>query len=202
MSICIRNRRRFAVITMAFLVLSVLHISLDLTVGGLASDFTKGLPVVFLFVCMCIWGMKHPRVILALLFSFLGDYAAETPLPGHTAFHMQIAFFAVAQICYILEFLRYCPVRTRNSGKVLGLTPVLCGIYGLLVLSTAVVSTFQQREHKRTIVAGAFIFLVSDSLILVRMLTGGFPCQEIAVMGTYYLAQYLLSITFLTSDKD
>ena len=104
--------------------------------------------------------------------------------------------------CAFGEFLRYCPIRTRNNGKALSLTPVLCGIYGLLVLSTAVVSTFQQREDRRTIMAGAFIFLISDSLILVRMLTGGFPCREIAVMGTYYPAQYLLSITLLTSDKD
>ena len=195
-------KRRLAIITAVVIALSILHICLDLTVGGFASNFTKGLPVVFLFVCMCVWGRKHPKVILALMFSFLGDYAAETSLPGHTSFHLQILFFAVAQICYILEFLRYCPARKSNTEKAMSLTPVFCAVYGLCVLSMAIVSTFQKRVHKRTIVAGAFIFLISDSLILVRILTGGFPCQQIAIMGTYYLAQYLLNITLLIPEKD
>ena len=129
------NKKRLTIITAVVIILSILHICLDLTVGGFASDFTKGLPVVFLFVCMCFWGRKHPKVIFALMFSFLGDYAAETSLPGHTSFHLQIVFFAVAQICYILEFQRYCPARTRNTGKAMSLTPVLCAIYGLCALN-------------------------------------------------------------------
>ena len=190
-------------VTAVFLILSLLHILFGLRTGGVALAVTKGLPVVFLFICACIWGRKHPRVILALLFSFIGDYVAEIPMPGHTAFHLQIAFFAIAQICYILEFLRYCPaVRGCTSGNALSLTPVLCGIYGICVLGTAVASCLQKRDRKGVFIAGAVIFAVSDSLILVRMLTGGFPGDEVAVMGTYYLAQYLLSIRILTSDKD
>ena len=194
------NRERFTAITAVFLALSLLHILYGLQAGGATLAITKGLPVVFLFACACIWGRDHIRVIFALLFSFIGDYVAEAPLPGHSAFHLQITFFALAQVCYILEFLRYCPsARKQTSGKTLSLTPVLCGIYGLFVLGTVVTSCLQRRSQKGVFVAGAIIFAVSDSLILARMLTGGFPGDEVAVMGTYYLAQYLLNIVIISS---
>ena len=201
-------KNRFAAITVVYAALALLHtLCLILNVEGFISPFTKGLPIIFLCVCTCIWAREHPRVILALMFSFLGDYAAELSLPGHLAFHLQIIFFAAAQVCYITEFLRYCGNKAsgRRDGegrgslgdKALSLTPILCACYGVLVLTTAITSFFQHREHKKMIVAGAVTFAVSDSLILVRMLTGGFPLDDTAVIVTYYLAQYLINIPLL-----
>ena len=74
----------------------------------------------------------------------------------------------------------------------ISIVPFLIGGYALLLIGNLLSSIIAERKDKFRFVSGVLIFILSDSLILVRMLSGGFTLDNELVMFTYYLAQYLL----------
>lgn len=196
------TKNRFLVITIPFVVLSLLHLCYGLGGPATASIITKGLPILFLLVSACIWGKQHPWVIAALFFSLLGDESTELINDLTTARYFQISFFAVAQISYIKEFLRFRPKRLKSEGTMLSALPVFCCIYGLLLSGNVASACIQKRKHKWTYVLGAWLFLISDSTILMGMLKVHIPYRGLIIMSTYYLAQYLLTIRCFCEESE
>lgn len=142
---------------------------------------------------------------LALLCSSAGDYAGST---GN--FLMQVAFFAVAHICYICDF---APRRTSDRGRMVGATAlavvalgylglvlshiasqaefVAVAIYGLIIYIMGATAIFQHRKHYAWYVVAAVLFILSDSLIVCGKYITTLPHGSEWVMVTYYAAQGL-----------
>lgn len=142
---------------------------------------------------------------LALLCSSAGDYAGST---GN--FLMQVAFFAVAHICYICDF---APRRVSDRGRMVGATAlavvalgylglvlshiasqaefVAVAIYGLIIYIMGATAIFQHRRHYAWYVVAAVLFILSDSLIVCGKYITTLPHGSEWVMITYYAAQGL-----------
>lgn len=196
------SKKRFAFITAAFVILSTLYFLSQTLCGDMCRRIIMGLPVAFLCVCGCIWGRRHPLHIVALLFSTLGDYAGEFSVPGISNIHMMIILFGIAQVHYILEFLRYRrPSHVKAVCRTYALSPVACVIYAMLLTGNVLHSCLQQRERKWMFVIGSVLFFISDSLILTRMLLPDHAFYGPAIMVTYFLAQYLLNINILACEE-
>lgn len=189
------DKTRFIIFSALFAALGALH-----CIWGIDSDsmlfasVTKILPLLLLTVLVCRYGFR-PLVLAALVLSMLGDVAAEIYPLGGFRMPSQIAFFAAAQVCYALEFLKFRPL--RSGGRALGVLPFMMGVYGALEVFTLICASMQRRSHKWCFVLGASVFLLSDALILVRTLAGGFAFASLLVMTTYYLAQYFLNVALL-----
>ena len=142
---------------------------------------------------------------LALLCSSAGDYAGST---GN--FLMQVAFFAVAHICYICDF---APRRVSDRSRMVGATAlavvalgylglvlshiasqaefVAVAIYGLIIYIMGATAIFQHRKHYAWYVVAAVLFILSDSLIVCGKYITTLPHGSEWVMITYYAAQGL-----------
>lgn len=142
---------------------------------------------------------------LALLCSSAGDYAGST---GN--FLMQVAFFAVAHICYICDF---APRRVSDRGRMVGATAlavvalgylglvlshiasqaefVAVAVYGLIIYIMGATAIFQHRKHYAWYVVAAVLFILSDSLIVCGKYITTLPHGSEWVMITYYAAQGL-----------
>lgn len=140
---------------------------------------------------------------LALLASAAGDYAGST---GN--FIMQVAFFAVAHIFYIFDFLPRRTTLRSNMRYATGLAVVTISylgfvlahiqsqvefiavaIYGLIIFTMGATAIFQQRPLKWWYVVAALLFILSDSLIVFGKYIAKIPYGSIWVMTTYYAAQ-------------
>lgn len=152
---------------------------------------------------------------LALLCSSAGDYAGST---GN--FLMQVAFFAVAHICYICDF---APRRVSDRGRMAGATAlavvalgylglvlshiasqaefVAVAIYGLIIYIMGATAIFQHRKYYAWYVVAAVLFILSDSLIVCGKYITTLPHGSEWVMITYYAAQGLFLTLHLSRSQ-
>lgn len=144
-----------------------------------------------------------PLLIAALLASAVGDLLMEIGLllPG-------MAMFAAAHACYVAVFLTG---RNRGAWQVLAgygvvwlavmvaLWPGLgeyrapVSAYALMLTATAVTSLW----HGGRAGLGGALFLVSDTLIGVRLAGHDFPLRGVLVKATYSAGQYQLAASIL-----
>ncbi len=161
---------------------------------------------------MCPW-----QITLALLFSALGDYMGSC---GN--FIGQMGFFAVGHVFYIVYFIgRYFRRVERDrklTGKAKGYLAmvVFCTlalwavaffriapgapagivrtgvcIYALII-GTMMVSALLQRSSLFAL--GAVLFVFSDFILAWNKFVEPVPYRDCLVLGTYFLAQWLLFI--------
>ena len=224
------NIRRFVII---FLLLCMLHFFFWLLpkspLNTVLDSATKSLPILWLLWGVCKSSQRTGLVIAALIFSFLGDMAAEITALGSYAFLSQIGFFAIAQLCYLLSFQKYFSLR-RKSGELSDRLAVICffvvfaGYMAMTILSgmvakdtsmpisIAVIIYFglisfmaisaigQRRKHYMYFVAGAMLFVFSDSIIAMHAFVSPVPGRGWWVMTTYYAAQFLLNLAIIKEE--
>lgn len=153
---------------------------------------------------------------LALLCSAAGDWAGST---GN--FLMQVAFFAIAHICFICDF---APRREARRGKMVGATAlaiftmlylgfilshissraefVAVAIYALIIYTMGATAIFQRRRLYGWYVGAALLFILSDSLIVYGKYIGTIPNRTLWIMITYYAAQGLFMALHLSRRPD
>lgn len=148
---------------------------------------------------------------LALLASAAGDYAGSL---GN--FIMQVAFFAVAHIFYIADFVpRRNPIRANLVyATILAIITIsylgfvlahinkqaefiAVAVYGLIIFTMGATAIFQQRPLKWWYVVAALLFILSDSLIVFGKYIDKIPHGNIWVMTTYYTAQGIFATLHL-----
>ncbi|MGW7682976.1 lysoplasmalogenase [Kribbella sp. NPDC054772] len=148
-----------------------------------------------------------PLLQAALLASAAGDLLLETNLEL-----AGMAVFGAAHACYLAVFLAD---PSQRSWRVLAayaalwaaliavLSPRLGGLrvpvaaYALLLTATAITS----RWHNSRSGAGGALFLISDSLIALRMAGRDFRGRGALTMATYAVGQYLLA-SGVTESRD
>ncbi len=175
---------------------------------------TKPIPV----LCMALWLVLQPskeRIQWAMIAGLLLSAAADVVISLH--FVAGVAVFLLAHIAYIIAFLQ----DSRRPFLWRGLLAFGYGITVYMYLTTAgdlgalavpvllyalVISTMLWRAAARVGVAeisersgwsgflGAAFFVLSDTLLIVKMVVGPIPFEGFSVMLTYWIGQ--LGITF------
>lgn len=157
-------------------------------------------------------------ILLALIFSWLGDSLLLYQAKNEIYFLLGLGAFLVAQVMYALHFYRLrLPTkegmdwRTRFSVSLLIVfyvfinytfwnflgdlrIPVL--IYGACLIGMVVMATIRKNRTNETsfslIFFGAMLFMLSDCMLAVNKFVGAFSMASFWIMVTYIAAQILI----------
>lgn len=174
----------------------------------------KALPIVILFIAV-FRTVRFPGktlLLLALLFSASGDILLEQGL-----FIFGIAAFLIAQIHYGIYFAKNsASLVTRWYISIIIIVFMLVMIFLLKphlgqftvpVFAYLVVIGFmgllaaQSKMPLRWSVAGALMFILSDSFIAINRFLYPLPLASYSIMTSYYLAQWMIVQGMLNNSK-
>jgi uncharacterized membrane protein YhhN len=158
----------------------------------------------------------HGFMIAGLLFSWAGDIILEFSESNGNMFIPGLACFLIAHIMYITVFVITPGKNSILNNRILLLLPVI--IYGvglvlylygdlnemkLPVIVYAIVILFMlagainridkvKKQSFLLVLAGAILFVISDSAIAINKFSYKFEFSGIVIMTTYIVAQYLI----------
>lgn len=144
-------------------------------------------------------------LFLGLFFCMLGDATLHWFLLG-------LSFFLVGHICYIVAFFK---VKTKSinayiaiflltygmvmvawiagnifrAGNYVLAVAVCCYIAVILTMGWSALQTYSP-----ILIAGAFLFILSDSILAMNMFITDLPMSNVMIMTSYYSAQLLFTI--------
>ena len=195
--------------------------------------FTKPLLIVFLFAWFMVSAVKFSPlrycIAAALFFSWVGDVCLLMEARGPGWFMAGLASFLLAHIMYIIFFLR---ARRRQTAPKKWNIPVsaLIGVYAIglvvflypyigklqlpvaiyaLTIASMLVAALHAFDNSavnagRYCIAGAVLFLCSDSLLAINKFYHTFPAAGVCIMATYGLAQFAIakgSLLYLAGES-
>lgn len=157
-------------------------------------------------------------VLLALLFSWIGDVVLLFQERNPNFFLGGLVSFLLAQICYTLAFRQisthHSPTLLEQKGWMLipfvaygigfffliksGLgalrIPVILYELIILLMGITALNRFRRVEYSSFlfVFAGALCFILSDSLLAVNKFSQPLPLAGFFIMLTYIMAQYLI----------
>ncbi len=164
----------------------------------------------------------HAPYLLALVFSFFGDVFLL--FQGDLFFMLGLGAFLIAHLFFIkLVVLWWKEFRLRNllltavpfvllvTGLIVFLRSYLDEMFVPVVVYAMVIGAFgtvatilyQQRKTKAafTMMLGAFVFMVSDTILSINLFYKPMMLLNILVMFTYVLAQYLIYSAVVLKQK-
>lgn len=175
-------------------------------------------------LALVLWASTQPPrsrlvrlVLLALGFSWLGDFLPGFVGGGDAPFLTLVGCFLLAQITYVTAFLPFREqsfVRTNKVGMlsyILALAALvyLCAsgagvllvpvvIYGIVLTSMAILASGLGRIGA----LGGALFFISDALIAIRAFapSAALPTNGLLIMTTYIAAQALLVAAVLQRE--
>lgn len=192
---------------------------------GISRLLVKPIPVLCLAACVLLRRKRsryETTVGIGLLFGALGDLLMESPdqtfIPG-------LASFLIGHLLYIGAFLsrsrRPCIVRAVPIYLV-GLIilfpllgspnvqtqnleiPILCYmivICGMVWRAWSVLDHCDYQSASRLALAGALLFLVSDSVLAVQLFLHDIPFARVTIMTTYWLGQLGIASSAVPQDR-
>jgi uncharacterized membrane protein YhhN len=205
---------------MGYLLLLAVHLLAILSDWELIRFISKPLLMTWLLVYfISVTPKEFPNrklVIISLVFSWLGDVFLLQSAPHY--FLAGLGSFLFAQLVYSWIFIR---IRKRKNQTGQWNIPLLIGIgiyivllYGwlfrylpvemklpVLIYALAIGTMFQLAFHCTSVprsyfssllIAGAALFVVSDSLLAVNQFIQPFPLAGVGIMLTYGLAQLFI----------
>lgn len=104
------NEKRFYIADLLFALAAVSYLFVFMNEKGALPIFMKALPIGLLTI-RALAVKKGALIVGALLFSMAGDVVSKLELAQGLPFLLQISFFALAHICYILEWSKSFPAR-------------------------------------------------------------------------------------------
>jgi uncharacterized membrane protein YhhN len=155
-------------------------------------------------------------ILIALLFSWFGDIALELDANKDMMFMTGLAFFLLAQVSYFIAFiLTPGPGRPVYMLLMMILPVVAYGlflvaflyndlgemrlpviIYAMVIMAMLAAALTRAGKTGRTsfwlVLAGAALFVLSDSLLAVNKFSYALPAGSVLIMSTYVLGQYLI----------
>lgn len=193
--------------------------TLDLELGHI-NRMIKGTPIVLLMVLAWVLSRSTTRGFLmsALSFSLLGDILLS--FDGY--FIMGLAAFLVAQLTYTVLFFKFKHTPKHFKFWVLFMLTYILAMAAIVLpsviqsdvtlaviialymcaISTMAISAGLKPTPVVCITAlGAFIFVISDSLIAINKFVTPFEYAGISIMTSYYLAQLLIVLGVIKSQK-
>jgi uncharacterized membrane protein YhhN len=151
-------------------------------------------------------------IIIALLFSWMGDVMLMFEELKPIYFMLGLVSFLLAHIIYIFVFNKssqdFKPkIFTYSTGFLLMLFGVLMlllmwsglgnlkipvTVYTSVIMIMGVSALFRKADGASTVLIGAILFIASDSLLALNKFYEDFVAADFWVMLTYILAQYFI----------
>ena len=183
--------------------------------------------VFFIFQTKIFASSLKKWIILALLFSWTGDVLLMFESTNSNFFIFGLAAFLIAHVFYILfyenvirkeglskNYWWFLPVIIYYIALIYILSPNLgdmklpVRIYGI-VISYMLIQALQTGRIKNPcaatlMIAGAVLFITSDSILAINKFYESFEYAGIAIMLTYGIAQLLITlgaIKYITTSK-
>ncbi len=206
----------------AYIVTAALYL-VSLNYSPLLQAIIKAIPVAILIAALALQRREELRItVWALIFCLLGDIAGEAKiLFGDNAFLVQIAFFAVAHILYIVFFNRYRLPKSSSLRiwKIAAQVAILAfavamatvlflsidstvfkaavAFYMCVIVCMALFAVAQNRTNCWMYAVGAAFFAISDSLIALYEFVIQFPHRHLMVMATYFVALLFINLDLI-----
>lgn len=154
-------------------------------------------------------GSINSWFLSGLIFSFLGD----TFLLFKWGFLPGLGSFLLAHVLYILSFIKLRVAKMHISIPFilvylvsliyflhphLGEMEIPVIVYGITISTMAY---FSLRSKNKWLIAGAFLFVISDSLLSFNMFVNYSVIAELFVMGTYLFAQLSLVRGMISKER-
>lgn len=180
------------------------------------SSWFIAMPALFLGLATLAHSREGGWAIPAALFlSAIGDYQGSE----HN-FILQVLFFALAHIFYIVDFLPKRNLSNRN--KYVASIPYIYAvaflillishmnhavemvavvIYALIIATMGASALVMEIKHKWWYVIAAVLFIFSDSVIVYNKYIEHIPNASLWIMTTYYAAQGLFATLCLLRRK-
>lgn len=181
------------------------------------SSWFIAMPALFLGLATLAHSREGGSAIpAALFFSAIGDYQGSE----HN-FILQVLFFALAHIFYIVDFLPKRNLSNRN--KYVASIPYIYAvaflillishmnhavemvavvIYALIIATMGASALVMEIKHKWWYVIAAVLFIFSDSVIVYNKYIEHIPNASLWIMTTYYAAQGLFATLCLLRRKE
>lgn len=184
---------------------------------------TKPLVVTSLLVFFLLQNVdKRTKILVttALVFSLIGDFQLMFAEGSDSLFAGGLLAFLVAHIMYILQFSR---TRNKNIGYLAPLLVLLVyaismfwylsdslnsmaipvGLY-IVVILVMILFAYLRNDSMIDnsyiyILAGALLFMLSDSILGITRFKSDIPFSRVLVMGIYSIAQLLMVVGILKS---
>ncbi|UJX27788.1 lysoplasmalogenase (plasmid) [Pseudoalteromonas sp. CF6-2] len=204
-----------------YILLAAFYIALLMLQPALPQAVTallKAMPILFLIVMVVKYrGQFQSRTVITLLlalsFSVLGDVLLA--LDTGQLFIGGLAAFFVSHLFYIITML---PVKKYRTDVLLLYLFLAIGVFCLLyptlnemlipvifytiVLMIMASLTWMTDKSNGFLVLGGAVFVISDSILALNRFYMPFSYADIAIMCSYYLAQFCLVKGFLqATDK-
>ena len=181
------------------------------------SSWFIAMPALFLGLATLAHSREGGWAIPAALFlSAIGDYQGSE----HN-FILQVLFFALAHIFYIVDFLPKRNLSNRNkyvtsipyiyavaflilliSHMNHAVEMVAVVIYALIIATMGASALVMEIKHKWWYVIAAVLFIFSDSVIVYNKYIEHIPNASLWIMTTYYAAQGLFATLCLLRRKE
>jgi uncharacterized membrane protein YhhN len=208
-------------ISILYFIIGLIQIVLQTHPGSAAGFIAKAmiipvLIIIFLANIKIQLSLLNWLMLAGLIFSWGGDIMLEWPASEGTMFVPGLVLFLLAHIMYLTVFIKTPGSNFIRKSNALVLLPVfiygvilIALLYGnlkemkvpviiyaamiLLMLSSAVNRKEKVNQKSYWIMlAGAILFVVSDSAIAINKFTYQFSNAGILIMSTYILAQFLI----------
>jgi uncharacterized membrane protein YhhN len=167
----------------------------------------------------------HGFILAGLFFSWAGDVVLEFSNNSGNMFIVGLVCFLLAHIMYFIVFLLTPGKNSVLTNRIWLLIPVI--IYGLVlivylyadlaamrlpvIIYAAVILTMLSgainrlekvnRKSYYLVLAGAILFVISDSSIAVNKFSHQFESSGIVIMSTYIVAQYLIVAGYISQIR-
>ena len=163
----------------------------------------------------------HKYMFAGLFFSWIGDVLLEVPGGGEVMFMAGLGGFLLSLLMYAFVFFRTPGKNEVFHGRFYLLIPVLfygiaMGLYlnkylgemrlPVIVYETAMIAMLAgavsrigkvNRISYIMVLAGAILFIISDSVLAVNKFVNPVTRSTLIIMGTYIAAQWLITVGYI-----
>jgi len=209
------------VITIAYFVIGFIQIILQNQTSFYPGFIAKALIIPVLILLFLInlnplTNRLHAFIVAGLLFSWAGDIILEFSDSNANMFIPGLVCFLLTHIMYLIVFIK-TPGKNSIIGKhsllllpviIYGVTlviylygdlkemklPVIMYALVILLMLAGAINRIEKVKKKSfcLVLAGAILFVISDSAISINKFSFKFEYSGILIMSTYIAAQYLI----------
>ena len=204
------------ILTVAFAVFGVAYLALIHKLPFMGDFAVKSIPVLCLAMMALLFvpGVTGKLLFAGFIFSAGGDITLNFTHKGEQFFLMGLGSFLVAHVLYVIAFARDFEFSMGNLPLMivwtvfavamavvlfpkLGEMRIPVFVYIAVILTMVVMATGWQGDRPWLLLAGAVLFMLSDSMIAVDKFLTPISWSRYFIMATYYAGQFMICRAFV-----